>query len=738
MRANKTGDMKRSLRVGAATLLAACWLVTLPSPGAAQIRVVPENGTLPDARLGELKDLNGYFPFDVPATTEQWQQRSAEVRRRVQVALGLWPPPAKTPLNAVVHGRRDMGDYTIEKVYFESMPGFFVTGNLYRPKTVKGKVPGVLCPHGHWSKGRFTDAGVDRVRKQIVNGEERFESGGRSPLQSRCVQLARMGCVVFHYDMIGYADSRQLSFDLVHRFGKQRPALISTEAWGFFSPQAESHLQSVMGLQTWNSIRSLDFLLSLPEVDPERLAVTGASGGGTQTFILAAVDPRVAVAMPCVMVSTAMQGGCTCENASLLRIGTGNVEIAGLFAPKPLGLTAANDWTREMSTKGFPQLKQLYQKLGAPNNVMLASLTHFGHNYNYVSRARMYSWFNRHLKLGLKEPIVEEDYQRLSPEEMTVWDEAHPAPPGGEAFEKQLLQQWRADVESQLEKLARGSDSDFAAYRRLVHEGLQTVLNGVVPQDASEFTFDETVKQDQGALVIGGILKHQPSGAANPVLFVLPKNWNGTVAIWVTGRGKAGVPDAIARKLVEQGVSLATIDLFQQGEYLPEGTATLGQQRKVKNPREAACYTYGYNDAVAARRVQDILRFIGFVKTHKRTPRQVWLIGTRGAGHLAAAARALAADAVDRTCIDTGGFRFLQVDSIRHPDFLPGGSRYGDLPGMLAQIAPHRLWIAGEGNALPKIVQQAYQRSGASNQLALEPSRENVDQAAVAWLLGSD
>ena len=118
--------------------------------------------------------------------------------------------PTKTPANAVVHGRVDRDGYTVEKVYFESFPGHFVTGNLYRPKGRTGKLPGVLCPHGHWANGRFYDAGPKAVEKQIADGAERFELGGRYPLQARCVQLARMGCVVFHYDMVGYADSVQL------------------------------------------------------------------------------------------------------------------------------------------------------------------------------------------------------------------------------------------------------------------------------------------------------------------------------------------------------------------------------------------------------------------------------------------------------------------------------------------------------------------------------------------------
>ncbi|HAO96230.1 MAG TPA: acetylxylan esterase, partial [Verrucomicrobiales bacterium] len=111
----------------------------------------------------------------------------------------------------------------------------------------------------------------------------------------------------------GYCDNDQISYELAHRFSKQRPEMISEKNWGLYSPQAESHLQSIMMLQTWNSIRAIDFLQSLPEVDPGRIAVTGASGGGTQTFALSALDPRVTVSMPAVMVGTAMQGGCTCE-----------------------------------------------------------------------------------------------------------------------------------------------------------------------------------------------------------------------------------------------------------------------------------------------------------------------------------------------------------------------------------------------------------------------------------------
>lgn len=120
-------------------------------------RVLPAGQVPKDRRLEPLKDLNGYFPFTPAKTKEEWEPRAERVRRQILVANGLWPMPTKTPLNAQIHGAIDMGDYTVEKAYFESMPGFYVTGSLYRPKGKSGKLAAVLCPHGHWPNGRFYD-----------------------------------------------------------------------------------------------------------------------------------------------------------------------------------------------------------------------------------------------------------------------------------------------------------------------------------------------------------------------------------------------------------------------------------------------------------------------------------------------------------------------------------------------------------------------------------------------------
>ncbi|HQU42046.1 MAG TPA: acetylxylan esterase, partial [Pirellulales bacterium] len=568
-------------------------------------RALPPGKQPADKRLAEPKDLDGYFPMSVPATVDAWQKRAERVRRQAKVATGIWPLPSSTPVNAVVHGRVDRNEYTVDRVYLESYPGHFVTGSLYRPKGRNGKLPAVLCPHGHWANGRFVDQGVATARQQIVDGAERFVNSGRFPLQARCVQLARMGCIVFHYDMLGYADSQQISYELAHRYGKIRPQMESADQWGLFSAQAELRLQSVMGLQTYNSVRALDWISSLPDVDATRIGVTGASGGGTQTFVLCAVDSRPAAAFPAVMVSTAMQGGCTCENCSLLRIDTGNIELAGLFAPKPLGMTGADDWTKEIASKGLPELKQLYKLLGAEANVMAKPLVQFPHNYNYVSRAAMYSWFNKHLKLGYTDPIVEEDFVPLSVAEMTVWDDTHPKPAGGDDYERSLVKHITQDADRQIAALQPRDAATLTKYREVVGGAVEALVGHSLAEIGSP-EFEKSLEEDRGDYTeFAGLLRNPLHGQELPVAFLLPKNWNKRAVLWIDGSGKAGLyaadgkPRPEVMKLVAAGTSVGGIDLLGQGEFVAAGQAPM-KNRRVKNPREFAGYTYGYNHPLFA------------------------------------------------------------------------------------------------------------------------------------------
>ncbi len=635
-----------------------------------------------DIRRSPLKDLDGYFPFQVPATRAEWETRAEEVRLRIRVSQGLYPEPTKTPLNAVVHGRIEMDDYTVEKVFFESMPGFFVTGNLYRPRGKAGPYPAVLCPHGHWADARFAIRGDDEMKKELESGGERLPESGRSIFQSLGVGLARMGCIAFIYDMLGNSDSQQISVALAHGFKKQRPEASSPDGWGLFSAQAELRLQSVMGLQTWNSIRSIDFLTTLPDVDAKRIGMTGASGGGTQTFIAAAIDPRIAVAVPCVMVSTAMQGGCTCENASLLRIGTGNIEIAALFAPKPLAMSAANDWTKEMETKGFPELQQLYKLMGAPENVVLWPQLQFGHNYNSPTREHIYAWFNKHFALGLAEPIIERDYKLLPREQLTVWNTEHPAPKeSGLDCEKKLLRWWDEDSRKQI-----------AERPEILREAWKVIVGRGYEREA-KLTREELPPGRVGAYSLSvPAIRNAARGEAVPFIHLASASPQKRIVVWLNDRGAPAVlfankPLEELRPVLDAGTQVTALNLFGQGSAKP-GDEEIPAQRLVKNPREALAYSLSYNDALFAQRVHDVLTFIGQTRQSAGRDLKIFLVGNGRTAPIAAAAAALAGDAMDGLAIEASEHPFAAITDWRDPNLLPGAVKYGDLAALLKMIAP--------------------------------------------------
>ncbi|PQO33952.1 acetylxylan esterase [Blastopirellula marina] len=714
-------------------------ILLFPAIAAAQepVRILPVGQLPQDARLAPPKDLNGYFPFAPPASQETWQARAEEVRTQLKVALGLWPMPPKTPLNLEKVGQHTFDDYQVTGIRFESMPGFFVTGSMYEPVGKQGPFPGVLCPHGHWDNGRFYVANDGEVKKQIASGAESIEETAKNPIQARCVQLARMGCVVFQIDMLGYADSQQLSFDLVHRFGKQRPEMNTNQRWGFFSPQAESHLESVMGLQIWNCIRSLDLLETLDNVDKSRLAVTGASGGATQTMIVGAIDPRIAAVFPAVMVSTAMQGGCTCENCTLLRVGTGNVEFAALFAPKPQGLTAADDWTKEFETKGFPDLKQLYTLMGAEDKVHLTARTEFGHNYNAVSRRAMYELFNQ--EFSLHASVEERPYQRLGEKELSVWNDQN-RPTYTEEFERNLLAEWTAISNQQIDSLLLGDNDSFQKFQEIAEPALGVMVGTETPT-MEDLEFDVKVKeQREDYLLIGGLLHNDQNGSQLPALFLYPKdNWGGHTVLWLSEEGKNGLFAENGRlksevaKLVSAGVSVAGIDLIYQGEFLTDGHA-LKETPKVENPREAAAYTLGYNRAVAAQRITDILAMATFMRNHDRAPKSIGMVAFDPAmAGIASVAMAKQPKAFDFATLKTDGFRFGEVDSIRSPNLLPGGAKYGDVPAFLALAAPIPLRVTGETGETLEATTKAYERLDQKDRLILS---NDVDVTPIDWVLG--
>ncbi|MEX1040241.1 MAG: acetylxylan esterase [Pirellulaceae bacterium] len=707
-------------------------------------RALPAGEKPADARLGPLRNVDGYFPFQQVDSKEQWEQRADEVRRRVHVATGLWPELPRTPLNAVIHGKVERDDFMVERVYFESLPGHFVTGSLYRPKgePPEGGWPVVLSPHGH--AGRFQEYSPQQLKQEIAIGAERFEPSGRNPRQSRCVQLARMGCVTFMYDMIGYSDSVQME----HRPGV-RPEMNTAENFGFFSPQADLRQINMMGLQTWNSIRALDFLLSLENVDTSRVGVSGASGGGTQTYMICAVDPRPTVGVPAVMVSTSMQGGCTCENAPHLRIGAGNIDFAALMAPKPQALISANDWTVEIDTKGMPDLKKIYAMLGAENNLNGKAFLHFQHNYNAVSRTYMYNFMNQHLKLGLPSPVIERDYEPLNVSEVTVWTDEHPKPSGaqvGDDHERALIAWWDEQMQATLSELTPTDSETLGKYREVIGGAWKTMI-GRTLEDVGEVSV-ETIQRDErdDHVMTVGLVRHIDKEEQLPILVFNPsgEQYNGQLVILLHEQGKAGLlnddgqPIEAVRKLLGKGYAVLGVDLIGQGEFTEDGTPventrTIPYGRGDQPWQKSAAYTFGYNPALFAQRTHDVLTLIEAACLPKYETREVHLLAMgQTVGPIALAAGAMSDERLHSVAADTAGFQFVQVDRIDHPMFIPGAVRYGDVAALLALNAPRAVWTSDKID--PQVANAVYTAADAKTAVQSQ-STDDATAAAIEWLL---
>jgi dienelactone hydrolase len=289
-----------------------------------------------------------------------WEERAEVIRQVIIEGLqisklsninGNFNPIISEPVK--VNGYIETDGYFVENIAIESFPGFYVTGNLYRPESGGDKHPAILSPHGHWFDRRFSEE-----------------------VQKRCAVLARMGAIIFAYDMIGYGESLQV----------------------------DHNIPIALLLQTWNSKRVLEYLLSRPDVDPERIGMTGASGGGTQTFVFAAIDNRISVSVPAVQVSAHFFGGCACESGMPIHKSkdhqTNNVEIAALFAPKPmLIISNGSDYTHNTPRIEYPYIQRVYTLYNAEHKVENAHFPHQVHDYGYDKRVVMYNFLSQHLGL---------------------------------------------------------------------------------------------------------------------------------------------------------------------------------------------------------------------------------------------------------------------------------------------------------------------------------------------------
>lgn len=319
---------------------------------------------------------------------DSWEKRAARIKQGIIEGMHLdHMPDINGNFNPIIRNTRKMDGYIVENIAIESFPGFYITGNLYRPVSEQEKYPAVLCPHGHMTDKRFSHY-----------------------VQLRSAVLARMGAIVFAYDMIGYGECMQVSHEI---------------------PIA-------LLLQTWNSRRVLEYLLSRTDVDAERIGMTGGSGGGTQTFILTAIDDRIKVSVPAVQVSAHFFGGCVCESGMPIHRSadhqTNNVEIAALCAPRPLLLISnGGDWTRNTPRVEYPYIQRVYALYDSEHKVENVHLPAEKHDYGFSKRVVAYNFLAHHLRLNVNRIPYEEGFNEdfvtiLPKQELCVFDEEHPPP----------------------------------------------------------------------------------------------------------------------------------------------------------------------------------------------------------------------------------------------------------------------------------------------------------------------
>lgn len=633
-----------------------------------------------DLRLVHIRHLNLRYELPEYRTAEEWLKRAERIGTQIRVALGLFPELPRTPLNPRRIICYEDKDVVVERVAFESFPGFYVTGNLYRPKVGKGPFPAVLHPHGH-----------------VPQHEGRLEENERI----RSMAMAKLGFVVFSYDMVGYGDQ----FQVVHR-EEESP---KEHIWGI----------SKAAIQTWNSIRAIDFLQSLPEVDKGRIGCSGLSGGGTQTFLLTAVDKRIAVSVPVKMVSAHMQGGCICENAPNLRIDLANPEIAALSAPRPLLLISdEGDWTKETPKYEFPFVRRIYRLLGAEGRCANAHFSE-GHRFGKDSREAYYSWMVRWLKYDGKpsqEQIREPEMELPDPEKLRIWGEDLPKPKDAVSWKELTL--WIMDrTKESLDKIFPRDGQELDKFQREMRDTLEKAISLEIP-DPEGIVVEEGERREDGGKEIRRMwIGRKGKGDRIPAISIEPSGGAEDLIILISDNGATSEVYELA-ELLPSRFAIMAIDPFLTG-------SAKGERKKDVD------FFTTYNRTDDAERVQDILTAFSFVRTRYR---RIHMIGTGCAGLWTALARAIIPEFDGGTVIDLANLDIRSDDDFLKHLYIPCLRRLGDLRTALTLIAPAPLLVYNAHPEFPKEWIESLYRAAHAESLLRWEMKAPTFQDMISWL----
>lgn len=611
-------------------------------------------------------------------TAEEITGRKQYLRERMLRALGGLPE--RTPLNPRITGTIEREDYRIEKVVFESQPKFFVTANLYLPKSGAGPYPGILFPLGH-------------------------EEGGKSnpAWQYMLVSLAKKGYVALAWDPLGQGERVQL-WDEDFRTSK---VVRSTTEHTVLGTQTLLAGDSVARYTVWDGMRALDYLLSRPEVDKTRIGCTGNSGGGTHTAYLSALDDRIHVAAPSCFITSWRRllesiGPQDAEQClpPWIADGLDHADFILAFAPKPyLILSAIRDFFSITGAREtFREVKHSYEVLGAGEKMAMFEADD-GHGYNKLRRLAAYRWFGRWLK-GSEDNEPEPEVTLATEEELFC------TPTG------QVATSFSGETVSTLNRkraqALKRSLLQVDQVRKLIsynHPAGAVTMRPFGILDRRGYRIEKLVYETGAGLVVPSLLYLPQASGRRPAV------------ILVDGRGKASA-HPYSEELALAGTAVLSIDIRGLGE-----TRSASDENGSDWPR----YFGDFEDAMTAlltartlvgMRAADISRAVDLLATRAEVdPDRVSAMGKGGAAisvlHAAAADSRIRKVALDGMLISYQSVVDRNINRGVFEDVIPGVLKSYDLPDLVSLISPRPVRIVDAvdpvGQLVPlKDVQAAY------------------------------
>ncbi len=618
----------------------------------------------------ETERLGSRF-LDGAKTRAEWEDKKPRLRREYYEMLGLWPLPQKTPLYATITGTVERGDVVIEKLHYQSKPGLYVTGNLYRPKKIDGKLPAILYVCGHAYRGR---------------------DGNKSAHQDHGMWFATNGYICLIVDTLQLGEIPGIhhgTYGTPYRhfgsYGRKGEKTVENRWWW----QARGYTPA--GVECWNGIRGLDYLVSRPEVDAERLGVTGISGGGAATFWIAAADERVKVAVPVSGMSDLesyvahkiINGHCDC----MFLINTYQWEwttIAALVAPRPL-LFANSDkdpiFPMDGNRRIIARLRELYKMYDKPELVD-EYVSHGDHAYRPDLRIAVFKWLNKHLKHDTGE-VKDADFKELPGKDLRVFPEEKDIPK--DALNGKIDETFVPKANVKLPK-----EGEFAEWKEGLLRELRAKSFRAFPADipALQVKDEPTGHAFSESGIEGFIVAEKPNFKTLLVAVQEPKDIERSSAASVA----LGIDEDPSFLLFPRGVFVKKWTQKSPPNYVERAHALLGR-------------------TVEEGRVWDIIATFKSLQKEKKAPKRV--IGVGEGGILVAYAALLEPSFPEIVIVDPPkshreGPTFLNV------------LRVLDIPDALCLLAPRRLTLINAKDKAFDRTAEIYRLAGAADKLQRE------------------